>query len=108
MGHCSGQLVLVPVAAAGRGAAVPGVGLPPAGVFVGPFPQMAWGSGRTRICLSQRSSFSPPPQSSSPQDFFNKKMVFSFKAVFYLTLMLTTVLKAELAELFTLLTAFTL
>ena len=40
--------------------------------------------------------------------FFNKKMVFSFKAVFYLTLMLTTVLKTELAELFTLLTAFTL
>ena len=28
--------------------------------------------------------------------------------IFYLTLMLTTVLKAELAELFTLLTAFTL
>ena len=40
--------------------------------------------------------------------FFNKKMVFSFKAVFYLALMLTTVLKAELAALFTLLTAFTL
>ena len=40
--------------------------------------------------------------------FFNKKMVFSFKAVFYLALMLTTVLKAELAVLFTLLTAFTL
>ena len=27
--------------------------------------QIAWGSGRTNICLSQRSSFSPPPQSSS-------------------------------------------
>ena len=40
--------------------------------------------------------------------FFNKKMVFSFKAVFYLALMLTTVLKAELAVLFTLLSAFTL
>ena len=40
--------------------------------------------------------------------FFNKKMVFSFKAVFYLALMLTTVLKAELAVFFTLLTAFTL
>ena len=40
--------------------------------------------------------------------FFNKKMVFSFKAVFYLALMLTTVLKAELAAVFTLLTAFTL
>ena len=40
--------------------------------------------------------------------FFNKKMVFSFKAVFYLALMLTTVLKAELAVLLTLLTAFTL
>ena len=40
--------------------------------------------------------------------FFNKKMVFSFKAVFYLALMLTTVLKADLAVLFTLLSAFTL
>jgi hypothetical protein len=40
--------------------------------------------------------------------FFNKKMVFSFKAVFYLALMLTTVLKVELAVLFTLLMAFTL
>ena len=40
--------------------------------------------------------------------FLGKKMVFSFKAVFYLALMLTTVLKAELAALFTLLTAFTL
>ena len=40
--------------------------------------------------------------------FLNKKMVFSFKAVFYLALMLTTVLKAELAVLFTLLMAFTL
>ena len=26
--------------------------------------QMAWGSGRTRICLPQRSSRLPPPQSS--------------------------------------------
>ena len=27
--------------------------------------QMAWGSGRTRTWSPQRSSFSPPPQSSS-------------------------------------------
>ena len=40
--------------------------------------------------------------------FSIKRWVFSFKAVFYLALMLTTVLKAELAALFTLLTAFTL
>ena len=40
--------------------------------------------------------------------FSIKRWFFSFKAVFYLALMLTTVLKAELAVLFTLLTAFTL
>ena len=40
--------------------------------------------------------------------FCNKKMVFSCKAGFYLALMLTTVLKTELATLFTLLMAFTL
>ena len=42
------------------------------------------------------------------QFFSIKRWFFSFKAVFYLALMLTTVLKAELAALFTLLTAFTL
>ena len=42
------------------------------------------------------------------QFFSIKRWVFSFKAVFYLALMLTTALKAELAALFTLLTAFTL
>ena len=41
-------------------------------------------------------------------NFSIKRWFFSFKAVFYLALMLTTVLKAELAVLFTLLTAFTL
>ena len=40
--------------------------------------------------------------------FSIKRWFFSFKAVFYLALMLTTVLKAELAVLFTLLMAFTL
>ena len=42
------------------------------------------------------------------QFFSIKRWVLSFKAVFYLALMLTTVLKAELATLFTLLMAFTL
>ena len=58
-----------------------------------------------RVCRLRNAGGIP---SQGFQFFSIKRWVLSFKAVFYLALMLTTVLKAELAVLFTLLTAFTL
>ena len=58
-----------------------------------------------RVCRLRNAGGIP---SQGVQFFSIKRWFFSFKAVFYLALMLTTVLKAELAVLLTLLTAFTL